>query len=87
MKVAVWDTYVAREDGAVMHFDILIQDEYSEEKLAIQLGNDYLNSKPFITGQLTSKECTFCHIERATMEIEVSIKENGYYIIELENCR
>ncbi|HCM77184.1 MAG TPA: DUF2024 domain-containing protein, partial [Cytophagales bacterium] len=24
MKVAVWDTYVMREDGHPMHFDILV---------------------------------------------------------------
>ena len=24
MKISVWDTYVAREDGKTMHFDILV---------------------------------------------------------------
>jgi len=27
MKVAVWDTYVTKKDGSVMHFDIIVPEE------------------------------------------------------------
>ena len=32
MKVSVWDTYVKREDGKLMHFDILVSDTLNDEK-------------------------------------------------------
>ena len=31
MKVAVWDTYVTKKDGAVMHFDILAPEDIKDE--------------------------------------------------------
>ncbi|MBL7727228.1 MAG: DUF2024 family protein, partial [Dinghuibacter sp.] len=35
---------------------------------------------------LTAKECTFCHVETVKPQWETAIKENGYYIYEMENC-
>ena len=31
MQVAVWDTYVTRKDGKVMHFDIIVPDDLEDE--------------------------------------------------------
>ena len=31
MKIAVWDTYVTRKDGKVMHFDILVNENLKDE--------------------------------------------------------
>lgn len=33
MKVAVWDTYVKRKDGRVMHFDIIAPAEVRDTEL------------------------------------------------------
>lgn len=86
MKVAVWDTYVKREDGIRMHFDILVPDHISNEQTIFDYGKEYLNTKPFQTTQLTANECRLCHIAQATEEIILAIKKKGYYIIEMENC-
>lgn len=45
MKVAVWDTYVNKKDGSVMHFDIIAPDHMKDENTIIIFGKDYLQSK------------------------------------------
>lgn len=47
MKVAVWDTYVKKEDGNIMHFDILVPDNLTNEQTIFNFGKDYLNTKTF----------------------------------------
>lgn len=86
MKISVWDTYVKRSDGAIMHFDILVPSELKDEQAIFNFGLNYLEAKPFQTKQLTVKECRFCHIEQATEEMVAVIEEKGYTIIEMENC-
>ncbi|WP_010134273.1 DUF2024 family protein [Ochrovirga pacifica] len=86
MKVAVWDTYVKREDGNTMHFDILVPDNLTNEQTIFNFGKDYLKTKNFKTFQLSSNECRLCHIEKVTDDIALSIKEKGYFILEMENC-
>jgi len=86
MKVSVWDTYVKRDDGKIIHFDILVPSNFTNKVDIFNFGNEYLSTKPFSTKELSTKECKFCHIENATQEIEDSIKEKGYFIIEMENC-
>lgn len=86
MKVAVWDTYVERNDGKTMHFDILVPSDLKDEQIIFNFGKTFLQSKSFKTGKLTFKECRFCHIENATQEMIEFIGENGYTIIEMENC-
>lgn len=87
MKVSVWDTYVQRKDGKVMHFDILVPSELTEEETIFKYGKQYLKTKPFSTKQLSTKECRFCHIEQATEQIVSSIEDVGFHIIEMENCK
>ncbi|WP_299339500.1 DUF2024 family protein [uncultured Psychroserpens sp.] len=86
MNVAVWDTYVKREDGNIMHFDILVPDNITNEQIIFNFGKDYLKTRSFKTGQLTSNECRLCHIEQTTKEMISSIENKGYFIIEMENC-
>jgi Domain of unknown function (DUF2024) len=86
MQVAVWDTYVTKKDGSVMHFDIIALGHIKDEKLIHTFGKDYLLSKNQATQSLTTKECSFCHIEEATDEMILSIQQKGYYIIEMQNC-
>lgn len=86
MIIAVWDTYVRRENGEIMHFDILVESENQNEAQVFAFGKEFLNSKPFNTKSLTSSECQFCHIEHASEELKLEIYDKGYSIIEMENC-
>lgn len=86
MKVSVWDTYVKREGGLIMHFDILVDSKLTDETKIFGFGKNYLKSKSFKSETLTSKECVFCHIENATEIVIKKIETKGYYIIEIENC-
>lgn len=86
MKVAVWDTYVKKEDGNIMHFDILVPNTITDQQTIFNYGIDYLKNKSFSTGPLTSEECRLCHMEQATDVMINDIKNNGYAIIEMENC-
>ncbi|MEY8019355.1 DUF2024 family protein [Muriicola sp. E247] len=86
MKISVWDTYVQREDGRRMHFDILVPSDLKDEPTIFVFGNAYLKTKSVENHTLTTKECRFCHIEHASKEIVEAIDKNGYAIIEMENC-
>jgi hypothetical protein len=86
MEISVWDTYVKREDGKLMHFDILVPSTINNEVIVFDFGNQYLQEKPFLTKELSTKECKYCHIEIASKEVKNSINNKGYYIIEMQNC-
>ena len=86
MKVAVWDTYVTKKDGIIMHFDILAPEEIKDTTVIYDYGKAYLKSKGQDGQPLTSKECRFCHVETVKPHWEEAIKKNGYFIIEMENC-
>ena len=86
MQVAVWDTYVIKEDGNVMHFDIISSADVRDEDTIHSYGKKYLQTKDQQNQSLSSKECSFCHIEQATDEMIVAIQDNGYFIIEMQGC-
>lgn len=86
MKVAVWDTYVTKKDGRVMHFDIVVPHHLRDESIIYSFGKDYLKSKDMEDLPLTAKEWSLCHVERATAEVELHIRQKGYYIIEMQGC-
>ena len=86
MQVAVWDTYVTKKDGSIMHFDIIASSQIKDENIIITFGRDYLQSKNQQDLTLTTKECSFCHIEQASIEMVRSIEQKGYYILEMQNC-
>lgn len=86
MKVAVWDTYVTKKDGKVMHFDILAPEEIKDPAVIYNYGKHYLKTKAQDGQPLSSKECRFCHIESIRAEWEADIKKQGYFIIEMQNC-
>ena len=86
MKVAVWDTYVRRKNGTVMHFDIIVPEHIKDEAEICAFGILFLESKGETGQPLTAKECRYCHMERATPEIENNIEKNGYFILEMEHC-
>ena len=66
---------------------LLRQPIKKDEKTIHTFGKEYLLSKNQENQPLTAKECSFCHIEKATDEIELSIQQRGYYIIEMQNCK
>ena len=86
MKTAVWDTYVKKKDGTVMHFDILVPEELKDAETIYGYGREYLKSKNQEGQPLTSNESKFCHIEITRPQVESDIKEKGYHIIEMEGC-
>lgn len=86
MKVAVWDTYVTKKDGRIMHFDIIAPQEIKDTTIIYGYGKDYLKLKGQDGQPLSSKECRFCHIETVKPQWEAEIKQKGYFIIEMENC-
>lgn len=47
MRVSVWDTYVRRTDGKVMHFDILVPSTVTNEATIFGFGKQYLNTRYF----------------------------------------
>lgn len=87
MKVAVWDTYVTKKDGTIMHFDILAPEEIRDTTVIFQYGKNYLKTKGQEGQSLTSKECNFCHVESLKPNWEDAINKQGYFIIEMENCK
>lgn len=71
MKVAVWDTYVTKKDGSIMHFDIIAPDHVRDESTIHAFGRAYLKTKGQENQALTAKECSFCHIESVRKAWEI----------------
>ncbi|HEY8402148.1 MAG TPA: DUF2024 family protein [Cytophagaceae bacterium] len=87
MKVAVWDTYVTKQDGSVMHFDIIAPEEVKDTTIIYGYGKEYMKLKGQEGQPLTSEECRFCHVRTVYPEWESDIQRKGYYILEMENCK
>lgn len=86
MNVAVWDTYVVRKTGHIMHFDIIVPSDLKDREQIFTFGKEYLQSKGEESQALNTRECRFCHIEQASPVMMEHIRKKGYYIIEMENC-
>ncbi len=86
MNVTVWDTYVTRADGRIMHFDIMAPSEITNEELIASFGRHYLRTKSFAVKDFSSKSCRLCHVEPASEEMLAAIQQEGYAIVEMENC-
>ena len=86
MKVAVWDSYVTKKDGNIMHFDIIAPSEIKDTTIIYGYGKEYLMSKGQDGQTFTSKECSFCHVETLRPDWEADIKTKGYFIFEMEKC-
>lgn len=86
MKVAVWDTYVTKKGGAIMHFDILAPADIRDTSIIFRYGAEYLASKGQGGQPLTANECRFCHVEAVRPDWESDLTTKGYHIIEMENC-
>jgi len=86
MKVTVWDTYVIKKNGIVMHFDIIAPEEVKDTTIIYGYGRAYLKTKGQEGQPLTSKECRRCHVRDIQPQWEDDIKKQGYFILEMENC-
>ena len=86
MEVAVWDTYVKKKDGTVMHFDIIAPSSQRDTLVIHNYGRDYLRTKGQDGQPLTAKECRFCHVRSVWPQWEEQIRKQGYFILEMEGC-
>ena len=85
MPVAVWDTYITKRNGDAMHFDIIVPDTMNDAATIYRYGKAYLMSKNEPNASLESQECQLCHIESPTPEMLDSIRQQGYFILEMED--
>jgi len=85
-KVNIWDTYVTKKNGRIMHFDIVVPLTITDTTVIHSYGKDYLKIKGQEGQTLTSKQCRLCHIENLKTEWETEIEEKGYFIIEMKGC-
>jgi hypothetical protein len=85
-EVAVWDTYVTRKDGRVMHFDIIAPTSTRDTTVIHSYGRAYLESKGEGGQSLSAKECRFCHVRALRPQWDADIRRQGYFILEMENC-
>lgn len=86
MEIAVWDTYVTRKNGTVMHFDIMVPASITNEETVYNYGREYLKTKGEEGQSLAASECRFCHVESVRPQWEEAIQRQGYYIYEMQNC-
>ena len=84
MKVAVWDTYVKKKNGNVMHFDIIVPDTVKDTEIIYRYGKAYLAQNGETESSLDTEECQFCHIEEPTPEMKEAISRQGYFILEMD---
>ena len=85
MQVAVFDTYVKKKAGGIMHFDIIVPVGTPAERVH-NFGHEYLIKKGQEGQELAAKECKFCHIEQLQEYMENDIASQGYHIIEMQGC-
>ena len=85
MQAAVFDTYVIKKEGGLMHFDIIVP-QFTPADQVIRFGQEYLKRKGQIGQPLSSNECQFCHIEQATEPMLAAFSEKGYFILEMQGC-
>ena len=85
MDCDVFDTYVTRPDGQLMHFDVIVPTG-TEQTAALAFGQAYLLSVGVTDSAVTAERCRFCHVEQATPEMAQAIAKQGYFILAMEGC-
>ncbi len=84
MKVAIWDTYIKRTNGSVIHIDIVVPEEVKSELTIYSYGKAYLMSIAE-TGEIDADYCQYCHAEEPTAQMVNDINNKGFSIIRLED--
>ncbi len=87
MEIAVYDTYVPRPDGRVMHFDVLVPAAAHDLGQVLGYARHYLATKGLSAQGLDLQACHFCHTEFAAPAARQAIERDGFAIIELANCQ
>ncbi|GIK57389.1 MAG: hypothetical protein BroJett015_30520 [Chloroflexota bacterium] len=85
MNCDVFDTYVTRPDGQLMHFDVIVPTD-TEPEMALAFGQAYLAAIGVTDSTLTAERCRFCHVEQAMPEVEQAVTRQGYFILAMEGC-
>jgi len=85
MECAVYDTYVTKKDGRIMHFDVIVEANTPHEK-AIDYGKEFLEQVGQNGQKMTQEECQFCHIQEAPPVVAKEIENKGYFIQKMEGC-
>jgi len=85
MDIHVYDTYVKAKDGHTMHFDVFTA--VKDANKAIEFAKKWLTSIGEDEAHITSKECSFCHIQRASTDVIEAINQDGYFIYKMEGCQ
>ena len=85
MDIHVYDTYVKAKDGRTMHFDVFTA--VRDDQKAIEFAKEWLNSIGEGEALITSKECNFCHIQSASLNVIEAINKDGYFIYKMEGCK
>ena len=85
MECAVYDAYVKKRYGKMMHFDVIVSEDTTHEK-AIEYGKEYIERAGQEGQRFSQEECQFCHIQKAPQFVENSIRERGYWIQKMEGC-
>ncbi|MEP2771431.1 MAG: DUF2024 family protein [Fulvivirga sp.] len=85
MKVSVFDTYVKKPSGGMMHFDIIVPENTPVDKV-FEFGKNYLEIKGVGSEALQTQLCNFCHVEHLQEHMAEDIDKKGYYILEMQGC-
>ncbi len=85
MKCDVFDTYVTKPDGQLMHFDVIVPAGTAKD-VVLGYGQSYLASVEVDTSLISAERCRFCHVESATAEMAKAILQQGYFILAMEGC-
>jgi Domain of unknown function (DUF2024) len=86
MECAVYDTYVTKKDGRIMHFDVVVDATSTPYEKTIEYGKEYLAAVGHDGQKMTHEECQFCHIQAAPTFVEENIEQRDYWIQKVEGC-
>ena len=84
MNIDVYDSY-AKSNGRLMHFDVFVESGTAPQK-ALEYGRQWLASIRESPDSLDQSRCNFCHSEIANPEVERTIDQQGYFILQMEGC-
>jgi hypothetical protein len=87
MKVSVYETYLKKEDGSIMHFDIILPATVKKPELVYAIVKIYLEKKGHSNLEITGEECTFSLYQDAHKDWKPDLEKQGYHIVEFEGCR
>ncbi len=85
MRLAIWDTYVSRDDGSVLHFDVVVPESHSNWAEVLKAACGYAAGRGIPDVRVTAEECRFCHWEDPDPVHLDAINEHGFAIIPLED--